>query len=85
MTQTLSGRFDTFLGDYTGLDVPAHVGALEAAGAAFLTRAFRAFGAIGPDNAVSRIVHLEHCPGGSTGAKLFMTVAYARPEPGLHT
>jgi hypothetical protein len=76
---------DWFRGDYTCRDVPAHAGALRAAGAAFLTEAFRAFGAIGPDNAVTRIVGLEHCPGGSTGAKLFLTVEYARAEPGLHT
>jgi hypothetical protein len=81
----LPQRIDVFRGDHTGLEVPAHGDALRAAGAEFLTRAFRAFGALGPDNAVARIVSLEHCPGGSTGAKLFLTVAYARPEPGLDT
>jgi hypothetical protein len=65
--------------------VPAHVDALREAGAAFLTEAFRRFGAIAPDNAVTRIVSIEPCPGGSTGAKFFMTVDYARAEPGLHT
>jgi hypothetical protein len=81
----LPSPIDAFRGDYTGLEVPAHGDALRAAGAGFLTRAFHAFGALGPDNAVARIVSLEHCPGGSTGAKLFLTVAYARPEPGLDT
>lgn len=85
MNQTLPQLIDTFVGDHTGLTVPAHEAAFRAAGADFLTRAFRAFGAIAPDNAVSRIVRLEHCPGGSTGAKLFMTVEYAQPGPGLHT
>ena len=76
---------DSFRGDHTGLTVPAHVDALHTAGASFLTEAFRAFGAIAPDNAVTQIVSLEHCPGGCTGAKLFMTVEYARPDPDLHT
>jgi hypothetical protein len=85
MDPSLPERLDRFAGDYTGLHVPAHAEALRAAGADFLTEAFRAFGAIGPDNAVTRIVALEPCPGGSTGAKLFLTVDYARAEPGLHT
>ena len=76
---------DQFAGDFTGLAVPAHVAALREAGAEFLTRAFRAFGSLGSDNAVARIVSLDPCAGGSTGAKLFLTVEYARPEPGLHT
>lgn len=85
MNQTLPERLDVFRGDYTGLAVPAHEDALREASAAFLTEAFRAFGALGPDNAVARIVSLEHCPGGSTGAKLFLTVEYARADPALHT
>ncbi len=85
MTQTLPTLIDQFTGDHTGLTVPAHEAAFRAAGAEFLTQAFRAFGSIAPDNAVTRITNLEHCPGGSTGAKLFMTVEYAKPEPGLLT
>lgn len=85
MNRTLPHRIDLFPGDHTGLAVPAHADALREAGAEFLTRAFRAFGSIGADNAVTRIVALDHCPGGSTGAKLFLTVEYARAEPGLHT
>ncbi|MCW1430353.1 hypothetical protein [Novosphingobium sp. JCM 18896] len=76
---------DLFTGDHTGLAVPAHAEALHAAGADFLTRAFRAFGAIDGDNAVARVVELVPCAGGSTGDKLFLTVEYARPEPGLDT
>jgi hypothetical protein len=34
---------------------------------------------------VARITRLEHCPGGSTGQKFFLTVEYAQPEPQLHT
>jgi hypothetical protein len=85
MNQSFPGRIDRFTGDYTGLAVPAHVEALREDGPAFLTRAFRAFGSIAPDNAVVRIVALEPCPGGSTGAKFFLTIAYARADPGLHT
>lgn len=85
MSVPVPDPIDLFHGDHTGLAIPAHEEALRAAGAAFLTQAFRVFGAIGPDNAVARIVALDHCPGGSTGAKLFLTVEYARPDPGLHT
>jgi hypothetical protein len=85
MNRTLPEKMDFFHGDGTGLAVPAHVVALREQGAEFLTAAFRAFGSIGVDNAVERIVELDHCPGGSTGAKLFLTVEYARTEPGLHT
>ena len=46
---------DHFTGDATGLAVPAHGAALLAAGAPFLTRALRAFGALGPDNAVTHL------------------------------
>ena len=72
-------------GDATGLDIPVHAAALRAAGAGFLTRAFQAFGAIAPGNAVARVLAVEPCPGGSTGHKLFLSVEYLRPEPGLHT
>ncbi len=75
--------FDDFTGDATGLAIPAHPAALRTAGAAFLTRAFRAFGALDADNAVTAITALEPCPGGSTGAKLFLEVSYARPSADL--
>lgn len=76
---------DLFTGDATGLALPAHPDSFRTAGPEFLTHAFRAFGALGQDNAVARVVGLEDCPGGSTGAKLFLTVAYERPDPALHT
>lgn len=78
-------RIDHVPGDATGLAIPAHPEAFRRDGAAFLTRAFRAFGSLGPDNAVVRIVSCEPCPGGSTGAKLFVSVEYARLDPALHT
>ncbi|MCX7863890.1 MAG: hypothetical protein N2423_02450, partial [Novosphingobium sp.] len=74
---------DTFIGDATGLVVPAHPAAFADAGAGFLTEAFRAFGVLGTDNSVARIHRIEPCGGGSTGQKLFLTVEYARPDPAL--
>lgn len=73
------------VGDQTGLAIPAHPQALAQGGVAFLTRAFHAAGTLSPGNAVVRVEAITDCPGGSTGAKLFLTLAYARPEPGLPT
>lgn len=81
----MAEKFDRFRGDATRLQIPAHPDAFRADGAIFLTRAFHAFGALEQDNAVARIVSCEPCPGGSTGAKLFLTVEYARADPALHT
>ncbi len=75
---------DFVRGDMTGLDIPAHADALSTAGPAFLTEAFRRFGSIAPDNEVTRITRFDPCPGGSTGHKLFLSVEYARDDPGLH-
>jgi hypothetical protein len=77
-------KIDWVRGDATGLDIPAHGQALRAGGTAFLTRALRAFGVLAADNAVRAITRFEDCPGGSTGAKLFLSLAYDRPQPGLH-
>jgi hypothetical protein len=85
MTDPVTAPFDLIRGDHTGLSFPAHVEVFRAAGPDFLTRAFRAFGSLASDNAVVRIASLERCPGGSTGAKLFVEVEYARPDPRLHT
>ncbi|CAN7202394.1 hypothetical protein LJR225_000663 [Phenylobacterium sp. LjRoot225] len=76
---------DWVRGDALGLQIPAHGEALRAGGEAFLTKAFRAAGAIGPDNSVAQITQLEECPGGSTGRKQWLRVVYEKPEPGLHT
>jgi hypothetical protein len=75
---------DFVRGDATGLAIPAHAAALRAAGAAFLTDAFRAFGSLSRDNRVVRITRFEPFPGGNSGHKLFLSVEYARAEPGLH-
>ena len=48
-------------------DLKKELRGMREAGTAFLTRAFRAFGSLGPDNAVARITRFERCPGGSTG------------------
>ena len=70
-------------GDATGVAMPAHPGALLAAGPEFLTKAFHAYGSLAPDNAVARIAHAELFPGGNSGLKLQLTVDYARPDPTL--
>ncbi|MEW9855246.1 hypothetical protein [Novosphingobium sp. M1R2S20] len=74
---------DYACGDDTGILMPAHEAAFRAAGEAFLTEAFRAFGSISRMNSVARITRLDPCPGGSTGHKLFLSVEYAFDEPGL--
>jgi hypothetical protein len=76
---------DHVRGDTTGLNIPAHSEALRAAGAAFLTAAFHAFGSLAADNRVVAITRFEPCAGGSTGGKLFLSVRYQRDEPQLHT
>lgn len=83
-TEHQSVVLDYVRGDATGLSIPAHGDALAKAGADFLTDAFRTFGALSADNSVTRIRRLEACSGGSTGTKLFLTLDYARDEPGLH-
>ena len=84
MTGTIPPPGAPVRGDATGLVIPADRDALLAAGPAFLTAAFRAFGSLAPDNAVARIAACETCPGGSTGSKLFLSVDYEKPAPGLH-
>jgi hypothetical protein len=77
-------ELDCFPGDTLGLPIPATAEALRAGGEAFLTEAFRAAGTLSPDNRVTRITHFEPCPGGSTGQKLLLSLAYECHESGLH-
>lgn len=70
-------------GELFGLAIPAEARALKVGGEDFLTRAFRASGALSADNRVSRIVQAEEFFGGGTGSKLVLTVAYAYSEPNL--
>lgn len=72
-------------GDMLGLPIPAHSEALRRGGEDYLTTAFRAAGALSADNRVAKITHFEECPGGSTGRKLLLSVAYEKPSPTLHT
>lgn len=80
-----TNTIDWVRGDLLDLDIPAHTAALRAGGEAFLTAAFRAAGTLGKDNSVTQISEFRDCPGGSTGRKLFLTVAYDEPAPELHT
>ena len=68
-----------------GLQIPAHSAALRSRAESFLTEAFRASGALAADNRVVEITQFEEWPGGSTGRKLLLSVAYEKPTPGLHT
>jgi hypothetical protein len=76
---------DFVRGDATGIDIPAHADALRAAGADFLTLAFRSFGSLGCANRVARITRIEDCLGGSTGQKLYLSIAYESAEKTLAT
>jgi len=78
-------QLDWIEGDILGLAMPTHPEALRAAGPDFLTAAFRRFGALSADNAVTRITRFEICARGTKGRKAFMDVEYARPDLGLHT
>ena len=71
------------VGENFGLEVPADAQTLIRGGTGFLTRAFRASGALADNNKVSRIVKAEEFFGGGTGKKLLLTVAYELPEPAL--
>jgi hypothetical protein len=76
---------DNVRGDATGLSIPAHAESLRVAGAAFLTEAFHKFGSLPADNRVVRIAHFEAFGGGNSGHKVFLSVEYEHPQPGLHT
>ncbi len=72
-------------GDVLGLQIPAHSEALLAGGTSFLTAAFHANGTLAADNRVTQITQFEECPGGSTGRKILLSVAYERSDPALRT
>ena len=74
---------DWATGDISGLDFPAHPDALRAGGPEFLTRAFRAGGALAADNRVTHITSLDEWTLGGTGMKALLSVAYQRDQPGL--
>ncbi len=71
----------------TNLDIPfpTSLESLRESGSAFLTDAFRATGALSPDNQVSAVTRFEEFIGGGAGRKLWLSVVYRRDDPGLHT
>lgn len=82
---TEAAIIDWVRGDHLRLDLPAHPEALNAGGPAFLTRAFRATGALDEDNSVTAITRLDEWVVGGTGIKAMLSVAYARSTPDLTT
>ena len=72
-------------GDLFGLDIPADIDTLASGGADFLTRAFRASGALSDSDCVTRIDQCEECFGGGTGRKLLLAVDYSNPTSALPT
>lgn len=81
MTETIP--IDWARGDRFGLDLPANPAALASGGPAFLTRAFRAGGALADDNRVTDITRFDEWLVGGTGPKALLSVAYERDPPGL--
>lgn len=75
---------DWIRGDLLDFEFPAHATALQQGGTDFLTRAFRAVGALGDNNRVSRVTECREVSGGSTGRKLILSVDYEHPDPDLH-
>lgn len=53
--------------------------------AQYLTRAFRAYGSLSPNNEVTKVTRFEPFAGGNSGRKLILSVEYARAEDGLAT
>jgi hypothetical protein len=72
-------------GDTIGLPIPARPEALRSAGTSFITDAFRASGVLAADNQVTQITRFDECPGGSTGRKVLLSVAYQKPAANLQT
>lgn len=81
----MAEKIDWIAGDAFGLAMPAHIDALAQQPEGFLTDAFRAAGSFQAENCITRITRFEECPGGGTGAKLFLSVEYARPQDDLPT
>lgn len=72
-------------GDITGLLFPTSVEWLREAGTEFLTRAFRASGALGQDNSVTHIDTWVEFFGGGMGRKIQFDVVYEKHDPSLKT
>ena len=76
---------DWVTGDALGLAIPARSAALRESAPRFLTEAFHASGALPLSNRVVGITQWVESSTGGTGRKLVLSVAYARPDPNLHT
>lgn len=81
----MAEKIDWIAGDAFGLAMPAHIDALAQRPAQFLTAAFQAAGSLAADNRITKITRFDECPGGGTGAKLFLSVEYARDQKGMPT
>jgi len=83
--------YETFLqrhrqvhpGDHYGLEFPIDLAGLREAGPDFLTRAFRASGAMAADNHVTSIVALDKLDVRGASENGLLELSYARDEPGL--
>lgn len=74
---------DVAPGDYYGIDFPFTMAMFPDFGPAFLTAAFRAAGTIAADNAVTEVIALDSLGKMGASENAFLTVRYARAEPGL--
>jgi len=75
---------DWVTGDALGLSIPAHKEALLPDAARFLSEALHLSGVLAADNCVVEITQSTEVLSGGTGRKLMLSVAYERPDPGLH-
>jgi hypothetical protein len=81
----MTGHPSTVTGENLAVPFPTSIEVLRERGPEFLTPAFHATGALAPDNEVVEVTRLEEFVGGGAGRKAWLSVAYARDEPGLHT
>lgn len=72
------------VGDRLGLTIPADGKALREGGAEWLTKAFRAMGALAPDNRVTAVTRCDSFSGGGTGTKALLSVTYEQAGEHLH-
>lgn len=76
---------ENVVGENLGVPFPTSIEVLRKRGPEFLTSAFRATGVLARDNEVVEVTRLEEFIGGGAGRKAWLSVAYARDEPGLRT
>lgn len=81
----MKGNGDLASGEASTLSCPAHPAALRQVGPAWLTRAFHAYGSLAKDNSIAAITAASDFAAGNSGDKLLLSLAYARPDPALHT